>query len=140
MVASTQTRNDAAAEVVALMLGEFARIGAEATPDADIAPRVATLVGEFGSAMESVDGLGGTVAGVIAEERPLASLPGYPERVRAVTPAQIQAAGQRYLAPERLSIVVVGDSAQFIDALRAAHPQLELIAVDDLDLDTAALR
>jgi zinc protease len=140
VVASTQTRNDAAAEVVALMLGEFARIGAEATPDADIAPRVATLVGEFGSAMESVDGLGGTVAGVIAEERPLASLPGYPERVRAVTPAQIQAAGQRYLAPERLSIVVVGDSAQFIDALRAAHPQLELIAVDDLDLDAAALR
>jgi zinc protease len=36
--------------------------------------------------------------------------------------------------------VIVGDSAQFIDAIRAKHPDVEVIPLSDLNLDAAALR
>ena len=42
----------------------------------------------------------------------------WPERVRAVTAEQVQAAARRYLAPDRMQIVVVGP----IEAIRAAEP------------------
>ena len=35
----------------------------------------------------------------------------YPDRVSAVTPVQIQAAARKYLDPQRMQIVAVGDPA-----------------------------
>jgi zinc protease len=40
---------------------------------------------------------------------------------------------------ERAYVVVVGDAAQFIDPLRAAHPDLVVIKAEDVDLNAADL-
>ena len=42
------------------------------------------------------------------------------------------------MAPERVNIVIVGDSAKFIDKLRAIRPNVEVVAADKLDLAMAA--
>ena len=44
------------------------------------------------------------------------------------------------LANKGASIVVVGDAKQFIEPLRAAYPNVEVIPEAALDLNTAALR
>ena len=42
----------------------------------------------------------------------------YPERITAVTEAQVRAAAKKYLAPSRLQVVAVGEPAKIADVLR----------------------
>jgi zinc protease len=46
----------------------------------------------------------------------------------------------RLLEPSRVSLVIVGDSAKFIDKLRALRPNVEVVAADKLDLATASAK
>ena len=45
-----------------------------------------------------------------------------------------------HLPVNRASLVIVGDGALFLDALRAKHPNVEVINIDDLNLNTATLK
>ena len=42
----------------------------------------------------------------------------YPDRINAVTKAQVQAMGTKYLASERLQIVAVGEASKVADVLK----------------------
>jgi zinc protease len=42
----------------------------------------------------------------------------------------------RLLEPSRVSLVIVGDSARFIEQLRKMRPNVEVIPADRLDLAT----
>lgn len=140
VTAQAQTRNDAAAEVVSLILAEVHRLAAEQATADEMAPRRATLVGGYARSLETVDGLGGAVAGLANYGLPMSEMANFAARVRGVSAADIQRVAAAELDPSEFSIVVVGDSAQFIEALRAAHPNVEVIPVSELDLDSAALR
>lgn len=138
--ASAQTRNDAAVEVSDLILAEIAKLGDTPATEDDLAPRRATLIGGFGRSLETVDGLGGLVANLALYDLPMSELAAYAGRVRAVTPEQLEAAFARHLPVNEASLVIVGDAATFIDALRAKHPDVEVIPLTDLNLDSATLR
>ena len=138
--ASAQTRNDAAVEVSDLILAEIASLGETPATEADLAPRRATLIGGFGRSLETVDGLGGLVANLALYDLPMSELAAYAGRVRAVTPEQLETAFARHLPVNEASLVIVGDAATFIDALRAKHPDVEVIPLSDLNLDSATLR
>src|SRR5690606_24536965 len=62
LVASAQTRNDAAVEVAGLILAEIARLSQTTATADELAPRKATLIGDYGRSLETVDGLGALVA------------------------------------------------------------------------------
>src|SRR5690606_26423222 len=137
---SDLTRNDAAAQVAELLLEEIGKLATAPTTDDELASRRAVMIGGFGRSLETVDGLGGQVANLALYDLPMSDLAAYAGRVRAVTPEQIQAAFAEHLPTNRASLVIVGDAAQFIDALRAAHPNVEVIPLTDLNLDSATLR
>jgi zinc protease len=46
----------------------------------------------------------------------------YAERVMAITKEQIQAAARKYLAPDQMQIVVVGDPDRALDPLKKLGP------------------
>ena len=140
VAAQAQTRNDAAAEVVSLILAEVTRLSAEQATADELAPRRATLVGGYARSLETVDGLGGAVAALANNGLPMSEMADYATQVRGVSAADIQRVAAAELNPSEFSIIVVGDSAQFIDALRAAHPNVEVIPANELNLDSAALR
>lgn len=140
VIASAQTRNDAAVEVAGLILAAFGRLSAEEATEAELAPRRATLVGGFGRSLETVDGLGTLVTNLAVYGLPMSELEAYAPNVRAVTPADIRRVAAATLRPDEVSLVIVGDAAQFIDALRAAWPQVEVVPAAELDLDSAGLR
>ena len=98
------------------------------------------VVGGFARSLETVDGLGGAVASLANYGLPMTELQAYAPNVRAVTPEQIRDFAASRLGPDGFSIVVVGDAAQFLDALRAAHPNVEVVPASELDLDSATLR
>ena len=138
--ATAQTRNDAAAEVADLILAEVARLSTTRPSASELTTRQAILTGAFGSSLETVDGLGGLVAGLALYDLPMSELADYVGKVEAIDGPAVEAAFARHLPVDRASLVIVGDAAQFIDALRAKHPDVEVIPLSALNLDTAALK
>ena len=138
--ASAQTRNDAAVEVADLILAELTRLATTQPTDSEMTTRQAILTGAFGSSLETVDGLGSLVANLALYDLPMSELSAYAGRVRALTPEQVQAAFAEHLPTDRASLIIVGDASTFIDALRAKHPNVEVIPLTDLNLDTGALK
>ena len=138
--ASAQTRNDAAVEVSDLILAEIARLSTTQPTDSELTTRQAILTGAFGGSLETVDGLGGLVAGLALYDLPMSELAAYVGKVEAIDGAAVQSAFAEHLPVDRASVVIVGDAAQFIDALRAKHPNVEVIPITALNLDNAALQ
>jgi len=138
--ASAQTRNDAAAEVADLILAEVTRLSTTRPSASELSTRQAILTGAFGSSLETVDGLGGLVAGLALYDLPMSELADYVGKVEAIDGPAVEAAFARHLPVDRASLVIVGDAAQFIDALRAKHPDVEVIPLSALNLDRAALQ
>ncbi len=82
--------------------------------------------------------MGGFLADAVTYGLPL-DAGAYPAKIAATTPQSLQAAAVATLGAERAYVVVVGESAAFIDALRARHPDLVVISAADLDLGSATL-
>ena len=136
----TSTKNPSAPETVSIILAEMKRLGAEAVTPAELDTRKAVLVGNFGRATETTGGIAGAVGGYVVQGVPLGELGAYVAKVTAVDPAAVQAAAAAELDPARASVVVVGDAKAFIDPLRKAYPQVEVIPAGALKLETQELR
>lgn len=139
-VASAQTRNDAAAEVADLILAEITRLGTTTPTDSEMTTRRAILTGAFSDSLETVDGLGSLVANLALYDLPMSELAAYVNHVEGVQAADVQTAFARDVPADRASLVIVGDASKFIDALRARHPNVEVIPLSSLNLDSATLQ
>lgn len=133
--AYAQTRNDAADEVADIMLAEFRRLGEVPVPRAELDARIEPVIGEFGRTLETADGLGSIVAGMVFYGKPLTELSEYAPRIRAVTPEQIQAAARRYLAPDKVNLVFYGDAKAFVGPLRREFRDLTVIPLGEVNID-----
>ena len=76
------------------------------------------LAGSFPLSIESPDAIATRVLNQLFYDLPLEDLPAYPERVRSVTPDDIQRVAKAWLRPAQLSVVLVGDAAKFLAAAR----------------------
>ncbi len=141
VAASTQTKNPSATEVAQLMVGELRRLGSDPAPTAgELDARKAALVGEYGRATETTAGLASLVGGYVIEDVPLSELQSYAQAVTAIPAKEVEQTAARLYDPAAATIVVVGDAKQFIESMRKAYPQLELIPVASLNLERAGLR
>jgi zinc protease len=140
IIAAAQTRNDAVPQVLDLMSGELGRIGSGEIPPAELASRKAVLVGAFGRDVETTGGLAAQLSALAQFHLPLSKLQTYAADIEAVTPAQAAAAARKHFDPATASIVVVGDARVFSTKLKSKLPQLQTIAIDKLNLDSATLR
>ncbi len=140
ITARTQTKNPTAPEVIALITDQMRRMGTTPVPADELIPRKASLIGGFGRAIETTDGIAGILGNYIVQSVPLAELQRYTKRVEAVEPQSVESASAAIFDPKAASIVVVGDSKQFVTALRKTYPDLELISADKLNLDSPTLK
>src|SRR4029453_16831768 len=113
-MASTQTRNDAAAEVLGLILGEMRRLGAEPITVAELTARRASLTGDFGRDPETTAGSASLIAGFVLRGVGPDEIGRYLPGVLAVTPAEARSAAAELLAPAGATVVIVGEAALFV--------------------------
>ena len=139
-LASAQTKNPSAPQVVELMLGEFKRLGDTRVSAEELAARKATLIGSYGRSLETTAGLAGQVADLAIYDVKLDEIGKYVEQVQAVTPKQIKKYADKHLAGDGSTVVVVGDAAQFAPAIRQVHPKAVLLESTALDLDSPSLQ
>ena len=138
LVASTQTKNESAAEVVGLVLAEFDRLAREPVDEQAVTDRETFITGGFQRALETTGGLGGQLADAVVNGLPLSEIEAYPDRIAATTPESLRAAAGVVRADDAV-VVVVGQADMFIDALREAHPDVVVIPAAELDLESPTL-
>jgi zinc protease len=139
LIASAQTRNNAAPEVASVMLGEIRRLAAEPLTDDVLQKRRTLLLGSFARQVETTQGLGDFLANLAVQGLPMSEVGRYVPNLEAVTPQQIGASIAAEIDPRQASIVIVGRASEFLDALRAQHPNVEVIPLAQLDLGAANL-
>jgi zinc protease len=140
LTASAQTKNESAAEVAKIFLDELDRFGKQPLTAEEIEKRKAFVSGLFTLQAETSAGFGAALAGLIQQGMPPSEAVRYLQRIEAVSPEAASKAAARISASDRATLVIVGDSAKFIDKLRALRPDVEVIKVDDLDLNSPTLK
>jgi zinc protease len=139
--AETDTRSEATAEAVRLIVDEFTRLQRERTSDAELAGAQAYMTGSFPLTIETPGAIARQVVNAVFYDLSLDELRTYRQRANSVTPDDVQRVALRYLQPDRLSIVMVGNATAFKDQLaRAGYGKYELIPLAQLDLTAADLK
>ncbi len=139
-VASAQTKNPSGAEVAALLVGELGRLSSEPVNDTELVPRKAVLIGGFGRALETTDGLVGQIAALALHGLNLNEINNYIRNVQSITPADVQKFAAARLDSKNANIIIVGNAKEFLTDLRKRYPGVEVIAFADLDLNNASLK
>ena len=116
------------------------RLGAEPISAAELAARRASLTGDFGRDMETTAGTAGVIASYVTRGISPDEIGRYLPSVLAVTPAEAQAAAAEVLSPEGVTVVIVGEAAQFLERIRRDHPDVTVIPLAELNLDRPGLR
>lgn len=141
IVAETDTRTEATAEVLRLAVDEFYRLQRERVSDGELEGAQAYLAGHFPLTIETPDAIATQILNQLFYELPLEELETYPERVRAVSPDDVQRVAREYLRPDRLAVVLVGDADRFVDDLKGVgFGEFERIPMHEVDLLAADLR
>ena len=139
--ASTNTRSEATAEVLRLMVDEFWRLQRERVGERELAEAKNYMTGSFPLTIETADAIATQVLNVLFYGLPVEQLQSFRERVNAVTTDEVQRVSRFYLRPDRLSIVLVGNSQAFIPQLRRlGFNAFEVIEMNNLDLTTLDFR
>lgn len=137
-LAATQTKNQSAPEVLGLIVSEMQRLGAQPIRIDELDARKAALNGDFGRSLERTSSLANLITSYVVRGVSPDEVSRYQAAVRAVTPQQVHAAAASILAPAGATVVIVGDSKQFLDRLRGDRANVTLIPIADLDLDSFA--
>ncbi|HEX7706820.1 MAG TPA: pitrilysin family protein [Thermoanaerobaculia bacterium] len=139
-VARTDTKNESAAEVAELIVGEIRRLSKETVEGNELAARKAVLIGEFGQSLETTTGIVNRVSALALYALPLAEINRYVSGVQSVKAEQVRDFARLSLDTDRMNLVIVGDSKAFIEPLKKRFENVEVIPIDDLDLATPTLR
>jgi zinc protease len=116
--ASTSVRTEVTEPALTDLLAEIAELREKPIPAAEFADVKRAIVGSFALALENPQQVLGYYVENWQYGLPADYWDMYPARVTAVTPAQAQAAAQKYWAPGRLHIVAVGDATKITDILK----------------------
>ncbi|MCW5982157.1 MAG: insulinase family protein [Bryobacteraceae bacterium] len=116
--AVTQVRNEVVEAALDAVLAELRLMGAEPVSAIELEAAKNFRNGQFALSLETPAGLASQLASLKINGLPNEYLEKYTTRVRAVTPEQVQAAGAKYMNPEALSLVVVGDAETIRGSLK----------------------
>jgi len=137
--AEAQTRNETAAQVVALLKGEMSAMGAAPVPPDELTARKSSLIGSYGRNLATAAGLGGAIADLALYGIDPNEIKVYTDRVQAVTADQVQAFSRDVFDPARASVVVAGDGASMLPTLRPALPGLTVVPIAKFNPDLPTL-
>jgi predicted Zn-dependent peptidase len=98
---------------------EFARLRDEPVDPAELERAKAYLALGLASDFETTNQMAGQVSGLLRFGLPMTYYDDYVSRIMAVTVADIQRVARRYIRPDRLTVIVVGDVATIRSGIEA---------------------
>lgn len=138
--ATAQTKNESGDEVAALTLTEVGKMATIDVPENELKTRKASLIGGFARALETNNGFIGQIASLALYGMSLDDINRFVSNVDAIKAADVRKFATTNLATDSTSLIVVGNAKQFLPDLQKQFPQIEVIPVAELDLNTPSLR
>lgn len=132
--ADSQSRNETAGAVVSLMEAQLASLAAQPSSADELEARKSALIGAYGRALATTDGLADILSDLAVDGVPLDEISVHAARIEAVRADEVQAFARDVLQPGRSHVVVVGDAAKFPRSLKR-RLGLTLLPASRLDLD-----
>lgn len=117
-LASTSVRTEVTEAALREIVNEIARLRDQPTPAQEFENQKRSLVASFALSLESPSAILSNYITSWLYKLPADYWDRYPDRVMAVTPAQVQAAARKYFDPARLQIVAVGEGKVIGPALK----------------------
>lgn len=117
-LASAAVQTDVTAPALTEFMKELRGI-LETIPDDELTRAKNYVALQFPRTFQTVEDIADHLAELVAYGLPDDYFNRYQERILAVTPAEVREAARRYLDPERVAIVVVGDRAIIEEPVRA---------------------
>ncbi len=141
LVAETDTRSETTAETLRLLVDELSRLQRQRVQPRELSEAQAYISGSFPLTIETPGAIAVQVIHAVVFGIDLLEMERFRDLVNAVTVDDIQRVSQKYLHPDRLSIVLVGDASKFAKQLPAiGFDQVEQIPARELDLTSPDLR
>lgn len=141
IAADTDTRSETTAETLRLLVDEIARLQRQRVHPRELSEAQAYITGSFPLTIETPGAIARQIINAVFFGLDVQELETFRERVNAVTVDDVQRVSQKYLHPDRLSIVLVGDASKFARELAGlGFDQVERIPLDQLDLASPDLR
>ena len=133
LVASAQTQNSTADEVVQVFLEQFDRLGTEAIADDLLNRRRLFLGGSYARSLETSGGFNSIVANLLLDGLEPAEAARYADRLAAVSPEAAAKAASEYVGADKATVIVVGNAEEFLEDLKAIRGEVEVIETDAID-------
>jgi zinc protease len=135
--AMAQTKNESAAEVAKLLIGEIKRLVDEPVKGDELKSRQALLTGGYARSLETNEGFAEKLSTYAAYRLPLDTLNQFIPKVNAVTTDEVTAFAKKYFGMP--SLIITGKAPAFMEALKKDFSDVQLIEQKDLDLNSPAL-
>jgi zinc protease len=116
--ASTDVRSEVTDPALTDLMGEIRQMRETPVPETELADKKKALIASFALSLESPNAILTDYVDRYLYKLPADYWDRYPERIEAVSAADIQRVAQKYWSPERLQIVAVGDAARVEPALK----------------------
>jgi zinc protease len=141
-VVGTYTRTEATVEAAKLVVDLVAQMSKGDVTQKELDFARDYLAGVYPIQSETAEQVADRVLTAAAYDLPADYNATYPDRIRAVTPAQVRDMAQRYLSATDLDLVFAGNVGSFRDALKKAFPdaQYQEIPFEQVDLLSPDLR
>lgn len=118
-VVGTAVASDVTAAAITETLKEIDRMRSEPVSESELSLATSYLGGVFPIRYETTASIAGALAALVIYELPGDWYDSYRDRIRAVTTGDVLSAAQRFVHPDALQIVVVGDPAAISEPLHA---------------------
>jgi zinc protease len=134
-VVETNTRSETTGEALRLIADEYWKLRRERVNDTELADAKAYLTGHFPLTIETPDEIAIQVLNALFYGLPLDELQTFRQRVNTVDVEDIARVAWKYLRPDKLSVVLVGNASAFLDQLKGVgFGRYELVRATELDL------
>lgn len=123
--ATAEVRTPVTGDSLKEFFAELERIRSEEVPAQELQNAKNYLTGVFPIRLETQEGLTGQVLAMQLYELPADYLATYRDKINAVTAKDIQRVAQKYIALDRLAIVIVGDAAAISEQIKPYAQKVE---------------
>jgi predicted Zn-dependent peptidase len=104
-----QTKSSTVGYAISLIENEFNRIRKEPVTDPEMETAINYYLESFSSSFESAQGTMSTFANLEMTGKPMDYYKTYRDKIKAVTKAKVQEVANKYIQPDKLVIMIVGD-------------------------------
>lgn len=123
--ASAEVRTDVTGASLTEFFAELERIRTEEVPAQELQDAKNYLTGVFPIRIETQEGLTGQIVATQLYDLPADYLATYRDKINAVSAADVRRVAQKYITPDKMAIVIVGDAAAISEQIKPFAGKIE---------------